>query len=147
MLGIARACTSLTIRPKRSILFIATTAEEQGLLGAEYYSRHPLVPIKDTIADINLDSMNILGFFFSSRRRHTRCSRDWSSDVCSSDLRRIVLVGIGIGAMLVAVNSYLISRARLDAAQAAAVWLVGTLNGRGWEYVRLLGLADRKSVV
>src|SRR5687768_17869736 len=30
-------------------------------------------------------------FFFSSRRRHTRCSRDWSSDVCSSDLRmRIV---------------------------------------------------------
>src|SRR2546422_11285559 len=27
-------------------------------------------------------------FFFSSRRRHTRCSRDWSSDVCSSDLAR-----------------------------------------------------------
>src|SRR2546422_7054537 len=27
-------------------------------------------------------------FFFSSRRRHTRCSRDWSSDVCSSDLKR-----------------------------------------------------------
>src|SRR2546429_685137 len=32
-------------------------------------------------------------FFFSSRRRHTRCSRDWSSDVCSSDLER----GGGIG--------------------------------------------------
>src|SRR2546422_4116702 len=29
-------------------------------------------------------------FFFSSRRRHTRCSRDWSSDVCSSDLNRAV---------------------------------------------------------
>src|SRR6478752_4358897 len=29
---------------------------------------------------------NLLFFFFSSRRRHTRCSRDWSSDVCSSDL-------------------------------------------------------------
>ncbi|AGZ44714.1 FecCD family ABC transporter permease [Actinoplanes friuliensis] len=56
-------------------------------------------------------------------------------------VRRIVLVGIGISAMLVAVNSYLISRARLDAAQAAAIWLVGTLNGRTWEYVRLLGLA------
>src|SRR2546429_9431707 len=28
----------------------------------------------------------VLFFFFSSRRRHTRCSRDWSSDVCSSDL-------------------------------------------------------------
>src|SRR2546422_3808053 len=31
--------------------------------------------------------MFFLFFFFSSRRRHTRCSRDWSSDVCSSDLR------------------------------------------------------------
>src|SRR2546422_9514902 len=30
--------------------------------------------------------MRLLFFFFSSRRRHTRCSRDWSSDVCSSDL-------------------------------------------------------------
>src|SRR6266498_1445431 len=33
-------------------------------------------------------------FFFSSRRRHTRCGRDWSSDVCSSDLRRVVHVGV-----------------------------------------------------
>src|ERR1041385_9576373 len=32
-------------------------------------------------------SLSYLFFFFSSRRRHTRCSRDWSSDVCSSDLR------------------------------------------------------------
>src|SRR5256884_2047926 len=32
-------------------------------------------------------------FFFSSRRRHTRCSRDWSSDVCSSDLREQQLAG------------------------------------------------------
>src|SRR2546429_6023358 len=31
-------------------------------------------------------------FFFSSRRRHTRCSRDWSSDVCSSDLMRVLPV-------------------------------------------------------
>src|SRR5207245_4526650 len=30
-------------------------------------------------------------FFFSSRRRHTRCYRDWSSDVCSSDLKRVAL--------------------------------------------------------
>src|SRR2546429_4319901 len=34
-------------------------------------------------------------FFFSSRRRHTRCSRDWSSDVCSSDLKIKVLHAIG----------------------------------------------------
>ncbi|MET0492456.1 MAG: iron chelate uptake ABC transporter family permease subunit [Actinoplanes sp.] len=56
-------------------------------------------------------------------------------------VRRLVLVGIGISAMLVAFNSFLISRARLDAAQSAAIWLVGTLNGRTWAYVRLLGLA------
>src|SRR5256884_4232826 len=39
-------------------------------------------------------------FFFSSRRRHTRCSRDWSSDVCSSDLSggRLVKNGWSLGA-------------------------------------------------
>src|SRR2546429_9573373 len=36
-------------------------------------------------------------FFFSSRRRHTRCSRDWSSDVCSSDLVVVPDVGGGFG--------------------------------------------------
>ncbi len=61
MIAIARAFNSLAIKPKRSILFIATTAEEQGLLGAEYYARHPLVPIAQTVANINLDSMNVLG--------------------------------------------------------------------------------------
>src|SRR2546422_4425495 len=35
-------------------------------------------------------SLDVFFFFFSSRRRHTRCSRDWSSDVCSSDLRVVL---------------------------------------------------------
>ena len=48
-------------RPRRSILFLIPTAEEQGLLGAEWYSRHPLVPLSKTAANVNLDSMNILG--------------------------------------------------------------------------------------
>jgi Zn-dependent M28 family amino/carboxypeptidase len=61
MLAIARAFTMLNIKPRRSILFLATTAEEQGLLGAEYYVRNPLVPISQTVANINLDSMNVLG--------------------------------------------------------------------------------------
>jgi len=61
ILGIARAYTALGIKPRRSILFIATTAEEQGLLGAEYYIRNPLVPLAQTRANINLDSMNVLG--------------------------------------------------------------------------------------
>jgi Zn-dependent M28 family amino/carboxypeptidase len=63
VLEIARVLASLPAaeRPRRSILFLITTAEEQGLLGSEWYSRHPLVPLNKTAADINLDSMNILG--------------------------------------------------------------------------------------
>lgn len=48
-------------RPKRSFLFFFPTAEEQGLLGAEYYSRNPLVPLAKTAADINLDGVNFFG--------------------------------------------------------------------------------------
>ena len=48
-------------RPRRSSLFLFPTAEEQGLLGADWYSKHPLVPIEKTAADVNLDSMNYLG--------------------------------------------------------------------------------------
>src|SRR2546426_1837798 len=63
ILAIAAALTKLplTERPRRSILFLFTTAEEQGLLGAEWYSKHPLVPVDKTAADVNLDSMNVLG--------------------------------------------------------------------------------------
>jgi iron-siderophore transport system permease protein len=48
---------------------------------------------------------------------------------------RLVLVGIGVSAMLESVNTYLITRATRDDAFAAAHWLVGSLNGRGWEHV------------
>ena len=63
VLEIARVLASLpaTERPRRSILFLITTGEEQGLIGSEWYSRHPLVPLNKTAANINLDSMNILG--------------------------------------------------------------------------------------
>lgn len=63
VLGIAQALSRLPAseRPRRSILFLFPTAEEQGLLGADWYSKHPLVPLKKTAANVNLDSMNILG--------------------------------------------------------------------------------------
>ena len=51
---------------------------------------------------------------------------------------RLVLIGIGITAMLNAVVAYLLTRAALYDAQRATVWLTGSLNGRGWEYVRPL---------
>ena len=48
-------------RPKRSAMFVFTTAEEQGLLGAEYYSLNPLVPLAKTAANINIDGANFVG--------------------------------------------------------------------------------------
>lgn len=41
--------------PKRSVLFLATTAEESGLLGADYFSRYPTVDVKRIVADVNID--------------------------------------------------------------------------------------------
>ena len=61
MLEIARAFTRVSPPPKRSILFLAVTAEEKGLLGAKYYAAHPLYPLERTLADINLDVINLWG--------------------------------------------------------------------------------------
>lgn len=46
---------------KRSILFLALTAEEQGLLGSEYYTSHPIYPLKNTVVDINMDVLQPFG--------------------------------------------------------------------------------------
>jgi Zn-dependent M28 family amino/carboxypeptidase len=48
-------------RPKRSFMFFFPTAEEQGLLGAEYYSRFPLVPLAKTAGNVNIDGVNFFG--------------------------------------------------------------------------------------
>jgi Zn-dependent M28 family amino/carboxypeptidase len=63
VLAIAQALAKLPAaqRPRRSSLFLFPTAEEQGLLGADWYSKHPLVPVEKTAANVNLDSMNVLG--------------------------------------------------------------------------------------
>jgi iron complex transport system permease protein len=54
---------------------------------------------------------------------------------------RLVLVGIGISALMVSANHFLISRARIEDAQEATRWLLGSLNGRGWDDVEPLALA------
>ncbi len=48
-------------RPKRSSFFLFPTAEEQGLLGAEYYSHNPLVPLAKTAGNVNIDGVNFFG--------------------------------------------------------------------------------------
>jgi Zn-dependent M28 family amino/carboxypeptidase len=61
VLQLAAAFTKLNPPPKRTVLFMATTAEEAGLLGAKYYAEHPLYPLKRTLADINIDTVNPWG--------------------------------------------------------------------------------------
>ncbi|HMB03979.1 MAG TPA: M28 family metallopeptidase [Isosphaeraceae bacterium] len=61
LLEIAQAFTRIGPAPKRSILFLAVTAEEQGLLGAKYYAEHPPYPLAKTLADINMDVINLWG--------------------------------------------------------------------------------------
>jgi Zn-dependent M28 family amino/carboxypeptidase len=61
LLEIAEAFTKLATPPKRSILFLAVTAEEKGLLGAKYYAENPLYPLNKTLANINMDGVNQWG--------------------------------------------------------------------------------------
>ncbi len=79
VLEVANALAALHPRPKRSVLFILFCGEEKGLRGSRYYVNHPLVPLDQTIADLNLEqlgrtdapegphlhSANVTGFDFS----------------------------------------------------------------------------------
>jgi Zn-dependent M28 family amino/carboxypeptidase len=61
LLALARSLKKLDPAPKRSILFLAVTAEEQGLLGSQYYATTPLYPLAKTLANINIDGINLAG--------------------------------------------------------------------------------------
>jgi Zn-dependent M28 family amino/carboxypeptidase len=60
VLAVARAAAAGP-RPRRSLLFLTVTAEEQGLLGSEWFCRHPVLPPGKMAANLNLDSVNIYG--------------------------------------------------------------------------------------
>ncbi|MES1161317.1 MAG: M28 family metallopeptidase, partial [Bacteroidota bacterium] len=61
LLELARAFKNLPEKPERTILFLAVTAEEQGLLGSAYYGQHPLYPLAKTVANLNTDVVNTFG--------------------------------------------------------------------------------------
>lgn len=61
LVELAEAFTKLPEKPKRSILFLAVTAEEKGLLGSKYYAENPLYPLNKTVANINMDVLNAYG--------------------------------------------------------------------------------------
>ncbi|HEY8143547.1 MAG TPA: M28 family peptidase [Kofleriaceae bacterium] len=66
LLEIARAFASMPVKPPRSLLFLTVTAEEEGLLGSDYYAHHPTVPIRSIVADVNLDAPNPLYEMFDT---------------------------------------------------------------------------------
>ena len=61
VLEIAEQFTVRKARPGRSVVFLLVTLEESGLLGSKYYAAHPVVPLADTVAVINLDALPAIG--------------------------------------------------------------------------------------
>ena len=61
VLEIAQAFRALGVPPRRTVVFLFTTAEEKGLLGSRYYAEHPLYPLERTLANVNIDGVNPWG--------------------------------------------------------------------------------------
>lgn len=61
MLNLAETFASMNVRPKRSLLFVAVAAEEQGLLGSKYFANNPTVRATQIVANINTDVINVIG--------------------------------------------------------------------------------------
>lgn len=61
LIELAAAYKAMAEAPKRSVVFLAVTAEESGLLGSKFYSENPIYPLASTVAAINMDASNVLG--------------------------------------------------------------------------------------
>lgn len=61
LIEIAKAFVAAGEKPSRSVMFLAVTAEEQGLLGSEFYAKNPVFPVEKTVANINMDAMSPFG--------------------------------------------------------------------------------------
>ncbi|HWR74066.1 MAG TPA: M20/M25/M40 family metallo-hydrolase [Bacteroidales bacterium] len=88
LLNVARAFTSLNRKPPRSIVFLWTTGEEEGLHGSTYYVDNPLFPLDKTVADINFDMIGR-----SRRETDTGSSLTGEIDITGSDTIKIISGG------------------------------------------------------
>ncbi len=75
-------------RPKRSILFLHVTGEELGLWGSQYYSENPVFPLKNTVADLNID---MIGRIDDEHQNNPRYIYPIGSDMLSDELHQILL--------------------------------------------------------
>jgi hypothetical protein len=57
VIELASAIASMNPHPRRSIVFMTLFGEEEGLLGSQYYGRHPVFPLRQTVADVNLEQV------------------------------------------------------------------------------------------
>jgi hypothetical protein len=75
--------------PKRSILFLAVVGEEKGLLGSDWYSENPVFPLKNTIADLNIDMIGRTGTEYQTKADSANYIYVIGSDKLSTELRQI----------------------------------------------------------
>lgn len=75
--------------PKRSVLFLGNVGEEKGLLGSEYYTDHPIYPLANTIADLNIDMIGRVGEEYKDSPDSANYVYPIGSSMLSSDLHKI----------------------------------------------------------
>lgn len=61
LISLARLFSESNVPPKRSVVFLAVTAEESGLLGSQWYAENPVFPVATTVANINIDAPGVMG--------------------------------------------------------------------------------------
>ncbi len=61
LIALAERFATLDQAPRRSVVFMAVTAEESGLLGSRYYTENPIFPLETTVGGINMDALNVYG--------------------------------------------------------------------------------------
>jgi len=75
--------------PRRSILFLGNVGEEKGLLGSEYYTDHPVIPLANTITDLNIDMIGRIGYDYLGKPDSANYVYVIGSSMLSSDLHRV----------------------------------------------------------
>jgi hypothetical protein len=75
--------------PKRSILFLSVVGEEKGLLGSDWYSEHPIFPLANTIADLNIDMIGRTGTEYQNKPDSANYIYVIGSDKLSTELRKV----------------------------------------------------------
>ncbi|MDO3643907.1 M28 family peptidase [Mucilaginibacter sp. L3T2-6] len=75
--------------PRRSILFLGNVGEEKGLLGSEYYTDHPVIPLEKTIADLNIDMVGRVGEEYAGKADSANTVYVIGSGMLSTDLHKV----------------------------------------------------------